>query len=141
MATLPADVADRIVVLPYAAAAQFGTATFDAMGTVSSALGAGGAGVRVACNRIDDIVADLGGSAPTFVKMDVEGAELGALAGAAGLIEAHAPMLALSAYHRQDHLWRVLLTVAAIQPAYRFFLRPHNEEGWDLVLYAVPPGR
>ena len=141
VAGLPASVAERVVVLPFAAAAQFGTATFDAMGTAASSLGTSGTGVRVTCARIDDIIGDLGGPAPTFVKMDVEGAELGALAGAARLIADHAPVLALSAYHRQDHLWRVLLTVAALRPDYRFSLRPHNEEGWDLVLYAVPPAR
>jgi hypothetical protein len=24
---------------------------------------------------------------------------------------------------------------------YHFFLRPHNEEGWDLVCYAIPAER
>ena len=127
--------------LPYAAAARPGTAVFTAMGTASSVMANDGEGLTVACAAIDEIVAEVGGPSPTFVKMDIEGAELGALVGASHLIREHAPMLALATYHRQDHLWRVLLSVHALRPDYRFFLRPHNEEGWDLVLYAVPPSR
>ncbi|MGK2959387.1 MAG: FkbM family methyltransferase [Acidimicrobiales bacterium] len=139
--SLPKKVADKVLVLPYAASAQGGTAVFSATGTAASALGNSGDGVTVECARIDDLLDELGGVAPTFVKMDIEGAELSALAGAKKLLKQNKPLMALSAYHRQDHLWRVLLTVSAIQPDYQFFLRPHNEEGWDLVLYAVPPTR
>lgn len=141
LATLPVAVAEKVTVLPYAAAAQAGTAVFSATGTASSSLGKSDEGLTVACARIDDVVTEVAGKAPTFVKMDIEGAELAALAGAKSLLREDRPLLALSAYHHQDHLWRVLLAVAAIQPDYRFFLRPHNEEGWDLVLYAVPPTR
>jgi hypothetical protein len=31
--------------------------------------------------------------------------------------------------------------LARWRPDYSFSLRPHNEEGWDLVCYAVPRGR
>ena len=141
VASLPDAVGSRIVALPYAAAARAGTAVFSAMGTASSALGNDGEGLTVTCAAIDDVLAEVGGPAPTFVKMDIEGAELGALAGASCLIRDHGPMLALATYHRQDHLWRVLLAAYSLRPDYSFFLRPHNEEGWDLVLYAVPPAR
>jgi FkbM family methyltransferase len=138
---LDPEVARRIVIAPYAAAARPGVATFSALGTVSSFLGNDGEGVTVECARIDDILTQLDDVVPTFLMMDIEGAELGALAGAARLLSEHAPVVAVSAYHRQDHLWRVLNVLAEIQPSYRFFLRAHNEEGWDLVLYAVPPHR
>jgi hypothetical protein len=70
--------------------------------------------------------------------MDIEGAELDAIAGAERLIAETAPFMALCAYHRQDHLWRIPLAVAALRPDYRLVLRPHCEEGWDLVVYAIP---
>jgi FkbM family methyltransferase len=137
---LPERVGERVVVLPQAVASAPGTATFAATGTASSTFGAG-EGVEVELARIDDLLRELGGPAPTFVKMDIEGAELDAIAGATGLIRDHGPMLALCVYHRQDHLWRVPLAVNDLRPDHRLFLRPHNEEGWDLVLYGVPPGR
>jgi len=140
---LPEHIGSRVVVMAQAAASAPGTATFAATGTASSTFGDGGAeaGVQVELARIDDLVASLGGPVPTFLKMDIEGAELDALAGATALIRDHGPMLALCVYHRQDHLWRVPLAVAELRPDHHLFLRPHNEEGWDLVMYGVPPWR
>jgi hypothetical protein len=61
--------------------------------------------------------------------------------GAATLIATRAPVLAICVYHAQDHLWRVPTALHELCPEYRFTLRPHNEAGWDLVLYAVAPHR
>ena len=141
IAALPDPVARRFVVEPWAVAAQAGTAVFTANGEASAALGNDGDGLRVTCVRIDDLVDDLAIDRTSFVKMDIEGAELSALAGARHTMEHDAPLLAIASYHRQDHLWRVLLSIAAVRDDYAFHLRPHNEEGWDLVLYAVPPHR
>ena len=102
---LPEHIGSRVVVMAQAAASAPGSATFAATGTASSTFGDGGAeaGVQVELARIDDLVASLGGPVPTFLKMDIEGAELDALAGATALIRDHGPMLALCVYHRQDH--------------------------------------
>jgi hypothetical protein len=78
---------------------------------------------------------------PTFIKMDIEGAEVDALIGARRLIENALPVLAICVYHQPDHLWRIPLLIRSFSDQYRFFLRPHNEEGWDLVCYAVPASR
>jgi FkbM family methyltransferase len=77
----------------------------------------------------------------TFIKMDIEGSELATLAGAKKLIEKNSPILAISAYHRQDDLWNVPLLIHDLNPDYSFHLRPHMIEGWDLVCYAVPSSR
>lgn len=82
-----------------------------------------------------------GEHAPTFIKMDIEGAEPDALAGASALIATHRPLLGISSYHLPDHLWKIPLQIASQAEQYQFSLRSHNEEGWDLVTYAVPPGR
>lgn len=143
--SLPAAVADRISVLPYAVGASTGTVTFDNGGTASSSVGiasrATGTSTEVDCIRIDELVTSLHHPTPTFVKLDIEGAEPEALAGAATFISRHSPLLALCVYHRQNHLWEIPLQVASLRPDYSFYLRPHNEEGWDLVCYAVPPSR
>jgi FkbM family methyltransferase len=132
---LPAGIAERVTVLPWAVASAAGTAQFATTGTAASALGGDG-GTVVECRRLDDVLRD--GPPPTFVKMDIEGAELDALAGGPEVLTATGPRLAVSAYHVQDHLWRLPLAVHELVPGHRLALRPHNEEGWDLVLYAVP---
>jgi hypothetical protein len=73
--------------------------------------------------------------------MDIEGGEIEALQGAAGVLREHCPLLAISVYHCQDHLWRIPLLIKSLQDRYHFFLRPHDEELWDLVCYAVPEQR
>jgi hypothetical protein len=50
-------------------------------------------------------------------------------------------VIAVCVYHTQDHLWRIPLLLKSWRDDYALFLRPHNEEGWDLVCYAVPRAR
>ncbi|MFZ3211176.1 MAG: FkbM family methyltransferase [Terriglobales bacterium] len=87
---------------------------------------------------LDDLLPDL---APTYIKMDIEGAEMEALAGAQRLIRQYRPMLAVCLYHKPWDLWSIPLFIRSLQPDYRLFLRPHAEDGWDCVCYAVPPER
>jgi hypothetical protein len=116
------------------------TLHLDASGTVASATRAApSAGtIAVSAQTIDALVE---GSSPTFVKLDIEGFEIEALEGARVTIAAHAPVLAVCVYHKQDHLWTIPLLLRAWRDDYALFLRPHNEEGWDLVCYAVPRSR
>jgi FkbM family methyltransferase len=76
--------------------------------------------------------------APDFIKMDIEGAEPQALAGARRLIEQFRPRLSISAYHRPRHLWELLLQVQRWNLGYHFHLRSHSFNGFDTVLYALP---
>jgi FkbM family methyltransferase len=94
--------------------------------------------VEVQCVALDVILKD---DTPTYIKMDIEGSELDALEGARNIINRHHPVLAICAYHVQDHLWRVPALIHAIWDQYRLYFRPHEREGWDLVCYAVPPQR
>lgn len=80
----------------------------------------------------------LQGFSPSFIKMDIEGAESQALTGARKMIAAHRPRLAISAYHRPGDLWELLLKVQGWNLDYRFFLRDHSHNGFDTVLYALP---
>jgi hypothetical protein len=64
-----------------------------------------------------------------------------ALAGARTILRDHAPILAVSAYHTQDHLWTIPGLIDDLHPGYDFYLRPHDIEMWDLVCYAVPARR
>ncbi len=109
---------------------------FDATGTAASSVGAGDATVEVA--PLDEILAD---ERPTFLKLDVEGAEEDALLGARRTLERHAPALAVCLYHRAADLWRIPLFLASLDAGYRLYLRRHSDECWEQVCYAVPPGR
>jgi hypothetical protein len=78
----------------------------------------------------------------TFVKFDIEGAEPGALRGAAETIARNRPILAVCVYHVQDHLWTLPLQAAALAgDGYEFHLRRYAADIFDEVLYAVPAER
>ncbi|MNM10184.1 hypothetical protein D3C81_203040 [compost metagenome] len=103
-------------------------------------LGAGGhlvesGGNPVCCVRLDDALA---GFAPNFIKMDIEGEEPAALRGAERLLREHRPHLAVSIYHRAEHLWEIAEQLQAYELGYRFYLRCHSPSTFDAVLYAVP---
>lgn len=78
---------------------------------------------------------------PTFIKLDIEGAELDAIEGARALIHETRPVLAVCVYHTPDHLWRIPLRLKELMPDAKFYLRPYGGEGWDLTCIVVPPER
>lgn len=79
--------------------------------------------------------------APTYIKMDVEGFEPNIIFGAKNIIKKYKPIIAISIYHKFDHLWRLPLAVHAISKDYDFYLKPHFHAGWELICYAVPKHR
>jgi FkbM family methyltransferase len=134
--SLPIDVKARIESRPVAVSDETGRLSFNATGTEGASVGAGS--TEVECVSLDALTWD---RPPTFIKMDIEGSEMEALTGAANVISASAPILAISAYHRYDHLWRLPLLMHRLSGQYRFSLRPHGVDGWDLVCYAIPKQR
>lgn len=79
-----------------------------------------------------------GGTLPTFIKMDIEGAELKALEGAANCISKYSPQLAISVYHRPEDIIEIPMFIKRLNPKYRFWLRHYSLSWFDTVLYAVP---
>jgi len=73
----------------------------------------------------------------TFIKLDVEGAELEALKGAAGTIKRNRPKLAVCLYHKPGDLFEIPLFIKSQVPEYRLYLRQHQPVSCELVLYAV----
>jgi FkbM family methyltransferase len=136
LAVLPDRVRSRICCLPFALGSSRGFVRFDATGTDLSVAGAGTSTVE--CVTLDEVLA---GAAPTLIKFDIEGAEPDALIGARETISVRGPVLAVSAYHRQSHLWEIPLAIDGIRAGYRYGLRAHGAEGWDVVCYAVPAER
>jgi FkbM family methyltransferase len=81
---------------------------------------------------------DLRGENCTFIKMNIEGAELEALKGASETIRRFKPKLAVSAYHRPSDLSEVAHLVDEIAPGYKLYLRQHCGGLVETVLYALP---
>lgn len=132
----PETIQRRIQSFPQALGSRHETVHFDASGTDVSRMGKGALAVQ--CVTLDEALCDVNA---TLIKFDIEGAELAALEGARKLIARCRPALAVSAYHEQDHLWRIPRKLASICEGYSFFLRPHGTEGWDLICYAIPSER
>ncbi len=133
---LPDEVKRRIELHAMGLGSKRETVYFEGSGT--SAATVASSGVPVAIAPLDEL---LGDRRITYLKMDIEGAELDALEGARNCIRRDRPVLTVCSYHKQDHLWRIPLLIDSICDGYRFFLRPHLLEVWDLVCYAVPENR
>jgi FkbM family methyltransferase len=74
---------------------------------------------------------------PTFIKMDIEGAEYQALLGAKYIISKNRPQLAVCLYHCPEHLWQIPMLLKQWNVGYKFYLRLHCFNGFELVLYAL----
>jgi FkbM family methyltransferase len=98
----------------------------------------GALGIRVRCVCLNDALAR---ERVSFIKMDIEGAELQALEGAHKVICRNRPVLAICGYHKPNHLWRVPVSLKNLAPDSALFLRSHCADGLDTVCYAVPPER
>jgi FkbM family methyltransferase len=109
--------------------------TFDTGQGEASSVSLGGNSI-IQCVSLDDAIPDF---MPTLIKMDIEGAEPDALRGARNLIKNSRPGLAISIYHRPEHLWQIPLILEDLAKGqYRYFLRAHAFNDFDIVLYAIP---
>jgi FkbM family methyltransferase len=73
----------------------------------------------------------------SFIKMDIEGAELEALKGASETLKRSKPNLAICVYHKPEDLITIPKYILEIVPEYKFYLRHHQYITWETVLYAV----
>lgn len=83
----------------------------------------------------------LAGKPVTFIKMDIEGAEIHALSGAARLISAQQPKLAICVYHHFSHLWKIPLLIRKMVPGHTLYLRHYTNLEYETVCYAIPDCR
>ena len=87
---------------------------------------------------IETIVLDnfLQGERVTFMKMDIEGAELDALKGASRIIKEQKPKLAISVYHKEEDIIEIPRLLLDLRPDYRLYLRHYSLLLNETVLYA-----
>lgn len=74
----------------------------------------------------------------TFIKMDIEGAEIEALHGARQIIESQMPVLAISIYHHFNDLWEIPQTISSFNCSYNFHIRHYTLNSAETVLYCIP---
>lgn len=91
-------------------------------------------GIPVEFDSVDNIVNEK----ITFLKMDIEGAELKALDGAKNTIRDCRPKLYVCAYHRNEDFFALPLKIKELCEDYRIYFRHHPYiPAWESNFYAV----
>jgi len=137
LATLRPDIGHKIHPLHCAVGAARGIVRFDLDGVTGAKIDTQHAKVEVECYPMDELQIDRA----TIIKMDIEGTEYDALLGARRMILRDKPILAICVYHTQDDIWRIPLLIHNFLPEHKLFLRAYEGDGFQTVLYAVPPDR
>ena len=95
---------------------------------------AGSAKIKV--TTIDHLSAQTG-LAVTYIKMDIEGCELQALAGAAQTIKRFHPRLAIAIYHNDGQMLELIEYIHQNYPDYQLHVRHYSGTYMETVLYCL----
>ncbi|MCM1541796.1 MAG: FkbM family methyltransferase [Blautia sp.] len=124
---------DRLTIFPVAAWSKKETLSFADDGIGTGHVGRGG-GRRIEADSIDNL---LSGAYVSFIKMDIEGAEMEALTGACRTIQENKPKLAICIYHKYEDLYRIPMYVKSLVPEYRIYIRHYSDTPSETVMYAI----
>ncbi|WP_417762008.1 FkbM family methyltransferase [Shewanella sp.] len=91
---------------------------------------------EVPTTTLDDYCLELNRH-PTYLKLDIEGAEPQAIEGAKNLLRNHGPKLAISAYHEPNQLWQLIEQISEYNPNYKFWFVHHSQQLFESVIYAM----
>jgi FkbM family methyltransferase len=125
----------NVSILPFGASERSASLRFSTNGSASHLCEVGELHVEV--RRLDEFIDFV----PTFMKMDIEGAELSALQGASEIISVHRPTMAICVYHRPSHFWEIPKKILSIRSDYRVYIRHYTESIYETVMYFVPSSR
>ncbi len=107
--------------------------TFNNKAGRNSAISDKGVETRVAA--VDSILCGL---AASYIKADVEGADIETILGMKKTLQNFKPKLNFAAYHRFEDIFRLPLLIKQINHEYKIFLRHHPYiPAWDTNLYCV----
>lgn len=90
--------------------------------------------IMIPLDTLDNI---LQGKEASFIKMDIEGAELNALQGCEKTIRKFKPKLAISVYHKIQDIIEIPLYIHGIVPEYKIYMRHYSINSNETVLYAL----
>lgn len=103
-------------------------------GTTSGTVSDSG-NIRIEVKALDNL---LECQSATYVKMDIEGAEMEALKGAEKIIKENRPKLAICIYHKPQDFFEIPLYIKNLNPDYKLFIHHHHiHRISETVLYAV----
>lgn len=83
-------------------------------------------------DSIDNILA---GQRITFIKLDVEGAEMQVLKGAKKTILSNKPRMAISVYHNENDLFEIMDFLVSLNHDYKYALRHYHSDLIETILY------
>lgn len=86
--------------------------------------------------EVDSIDHIIGEQKINLITMDIEGSEIKALEGAKQTIRKNRPTLAVSVYHKLEHLWEIPLLIRQIDSGYDIYFAHHCWNMDDTVCYA-----
>lgn len=90
--------------------------------------------IVVKTTTIDNITDD---DEVTFIKLDIEGAEVEALEGARKAIIKNHPFMAISIYHKASDIIKIPSVIKELDSSYKFYIRCYHEDGIEMVLYCI----
>ncbi|MBR2590373.1 MAG: FkbM family methyltransferase [Clostridia bacterium] len=109
-----------------------GIGCFEAEASRNSSIGV--RGTAVSLTSVDALIHE----PITLLKMDIEGSESKAVAGAAETIRRYRPKLYICAYHRSEDLFALPLQIHALCPDYRFYFCHHAYiPAWESNFYGI----
>ncbi len=127
------DTNPRVTILPVAAGAAPATVRFSA-NTISSTISADG-GIEARVEPLDSLLGD-DAATVTYLKADVEGAELDVVRGAANLIARGKPRIVLAVYHDPNDPQAIAAELRKLRPDYRIRFKGLAANGNPVVLHA-----
>lgn len=127
---------DRVICYPFGCSDQNGEVVFSSQDSSSSIIAHTETGTKGVVKKLDDV---LRGKRVTFIKMDIEGAEMSALRGAHRLITTQRPKLAICIYHSPEDMLQIPLYLKKIVPEYQIYIRHYTTTMYETVCYAVCP--
>ncbi len=128
---------DRVEILPYALSEESDQTLMFTDGGVGAKAHAKGT-IEVQSLSVDDFVTRNEVKKIDLIKMDIEGSERSALAGAERTIRDFRPKLAISLYHRPDDVFFLPAQVKAMLPDYDLYIDHYTVHNEEMVLYAIP---
>ncbi|NJD02106.1 MAG: FkbM family methyltransferase [Ruminiclostridium sp.] len=124
---------DRLKLMNAGLYSETGKIGFSSLGNSGSFVSEAGNDV-ISMVRLDEAI---GEHKPTYIKLDIEGAEEAALGGMKNTIAAYRPKLAISIYHKSDDLWELPLVIHSLNPFYDIYIRHYSKGLYETVCYAV----
>lgn len=89
--------------------------------------------IKINVDSIDNLISN--SQEITYIKMDVEGAELNSLKGSSIIICRDKPKLAICLYHKPRDIFEIINYIHSLKLNYKFYIRLHTRYSQELVLY------